>query len=508
MLNELRERLSGEEVKWLACSLLECVEEMSDWNNLVNDLPADIRRNFIQRDVTLNQYIENLIRASIKYRGGVEKLMGLVRLTFGRTIAWESLATPAFQLLTNNRLSEEFAKELIEIIDRPEPRDFYRAIQRIYDQSSGDVVSGYAPSGAYDALLMLFQLPSPGAGINFVSLLAQEEIEQERKDALLRWVEKAGAFFPSETRAVSRAESSSNYLMIQLDQVRAGADEFILESWLLRHGRFTLLDLKLLDLNDQPQKLVAIAETIQRLVSLLRGTISDFTLEMIVPRHLFCHDVSQWRVTIGNIESDLPRQLPLAFRCIDRFKARRRGMKEGQSLIQLMLAAQAGRVNLPNWRKKSAALRNADQSSVEEAIFCITSDDQFDQTQLYEKLEPDDKGVCVGFGFALAGSTGAADALSTVIDACGAPVIVYFRELPEDSRLDEQTIKDLFCESSQAAPAKTKLVELPTHVWKIRKEAVDRRKKDDIRYHITLMFDDYDRVPEPGPHRVPQEEIE
>lgn len=119
-----------------------------------------------------------------------------------------------------------------------------------------------------------------------------------------------------------------------------------------------------------------------------------------------------------------------------------------------------------------------------------------DLNKLLDELQPDGKGLCVGMGFIPQISPPISDEISIAIIA-GVPIIFWFRDLPGGKPLDELKLKQLFSGS------KVKLSELRRYLWQLRRDAVINNSADDHYRHLTLLYDDYNRVPPPPPNEAP-----
>jgi hypothetical protein len=152
-------------------------------------------------------------------------------------------------------------------------------------------------------------------------------------------------------------------------------------------------------------------------------------------------------------------------------------------------------VNLGGWRDKCAALDASTDQEVETLLYPI-AESVPDLNQLLDELQPDGQGLCVGLGFVPPTTSYMSDELSIAL-AAGVPIIFWFRDLPDGKALDALKLKQIFSGS------KVKLAELRRHLWRLRRDAVIKNSVDDYCRHITLLYDDYNRVPPPPPNEAP-----
>jgi hypothetical protein len=231
-----------------------------------------------------------------------------------------------------------------------------------------------------------------------------------------------------------------------------------------------------------------IIREVEQLAAAVQVAYSKPTVEMIVPRELFHSDMTQWR--LSSDESFL-RQLKTVFRCHDRFDARQKELaaeRRGQSLLQSLKGT---KVRLRYWQHKCAELRELGGESIEGHLLSILTPGQYEADDLDEKLQEHGAGLLISLGFAP--RTDCGTGWWKALDY-GAPLAVWLREMPGGVPLDEQRLKDLLLDPAQ--PAVT-LDALPDHIWEMQRFALKGKDKNDLRYHLTLLYDDYERVPPP-----------
>jgi hypothetical protein len=248
------------------------------------------------------------------------------------------------------------------------------------------------------------------------------------------------------------------------------------------------------------------ADEIGLLARVVQTSVSnDLEIELAVTRGVFCHDVTAWEVEHNNLKRALIRDTPLVLRCFERVEARRTELargKPGLSAAQAALAALREKqdggnlINLAGWRDKCTALDARTDHEVESLLHAIARTVP-DLNQLLDEWRPDDKGLCVGLGFVPTAAAALPDELSTAIDG-GVPIVFWFRDLPAGPSLDEAGLKQLFSASN------VRVAELRRHLWQLRRDAVIQNKSDDPCRHITLLYDDYNRVPPPPPNEAPK----
>jgi hypothetical protein len=176
-----------------------------------------------------------------------------------------------------------------------------------------------------------------------------------------------------------------------------------------------------------------------------------------VPRHLFCADFSAWKIAVGEAEGTLLFRHPLALRWLDRFQARRK--------------------HLP-WRDKWAALQQNPQLD----LSWLSCADECTGNDLIDGYAAPHCGAWLALGFVPTQTED--DLLSAALNA-GTPIALWFRHLLENELPTRATVLDLV---ARAAP-----LALPQQLLELRRQ--QRNDKAHPIHRLTLLFDDYHRVP-------------
>jgi NTP-dependent ternary conflict system VMAP-like protein len=503
VLPELSSPITVPERDGLVKLLLACDGSPEFWDKTIEELPSDIKHMF-KNDRALYTRVSNLVQRCLEVSYGLESLLNRVRSNTARSIQWYELARNAFRLVT--RFPEEsrfLADQMVDLIELIDPDS------RLLNKLPRNLANSFpqAPLNGYQAILRLFQLPDKGVGIRFVQFLAEEypacrsKLQQCIEDAAKLFRIRLEQYQPSSVAA----GGSGRFLLIQLQSVTPDNELFKVYSWLSNRDGDGMEFFS--DGGGCAYKLAEAADAIGQLASAVINFVgSELEIELIVKRGIFCHDVTKWEVTVGELKRVLIREIPLVWRCLERIEARRTACarrNQGMSVVQVALAAmrekQQGKslVNLAGWSDKCVALRERVDDEFESLIDKVIELGQ-DLDELMDELSPREKGLCVGLGFVPAAETATRDELSAVISR-GVPIVIWFREIPAGVKIDAPCIKQLFCKS------KIKLAELRRYVWELRKEAVRTGNRNDIRHHITLLYDDYDRIPPPPPNQMPEQ---
>lgn len=495
MFDDLASSMTTEQRDDLVARLLPCLDS-HEWESAIADLPAEIKFKFDDSPV-LHTKITNLLRRCLKINQGVEILLSRVRLSAKGTLAWDAAAQRAFEILT--RLPDAqagHAGALVRIVEQIDP--LAETLRRIYKQLSIDLDP--APSNGFLALLRIGQLPEKTMVLQFARRLADAS-EASKRAVVQQWLKEAAALFPTNGEEAGAdpipPDILRNTLLIQLQPV--SQELFEISSWLDLGAGLEIFTGAL-----TPLKLAEAVEEIGMLASAaINAGGSDVEIELIVTRGLFAHDINSWQVMKGELNRALIQEAPLVFRCLERIEARRTEMASGttgMSAVQAALAklrAQKGKglVNLTGWRKKWEAVARKGDLELEALIETVVCAGQ-DLGALIEELDPQDKGLCIGLGYVPFAETGSPDEFSAVLST-GVPVVIWFREIPTGIKIDVASLKKIF------GGSKVKLADVRRFLWELRREAVRKGTPEDICRNISLLYDDYERIPPPPAAQTP-----
>lgn len=258
--------------------------------------------------------------------------------------------------------------------------------------------------------------------------------------------------------ALARA-ADPYFVVVQLQPDGIDPDRFLLSAWLQQDRESTA---EPLHRDDVPRTLAEIAD---RLSELLREvTVEDVTVEFIVPRGLIGHPIDQWQ-----IDEVLPHSIgtahPVIVRSLERM---RRGDLHG------------------HWRRKWRWLATNGHRHEPDAIRWVRRHSAPDA--LRSELLVDHLPVAVAMAFPPDDSASLANDEFTAALYAGVPIILWCRE-PALAEEFERGISALLAERS--------LAELPQLVLRLRRQA-GRSTEQELRLgdHVTLLWDDADRIPE------------
>ncbi|MBE1534351.1 VMAP-C domain-containing protein [Actinomadura algeriensis] len=312
--------------------------------------------------------------------------------------------------------------------------------------------------------------------LNFVERLAVESGGAMRI-RLLRWVERAAerlavadVIRARRERAARVRERLRMYLVIAFRPDGVTPDEYLISAWLQSEDGHGIM------LRCEDERPMSVAELPALVVDLLtedpqvvnRPPMAELTLEFVLPLNLLgVQSMDQLRITVDGLERRLGIEHPVVVRSLDRIQ------KQNYH---------------PAWRRMWKWLLDNPHTA---EVCLMTQPGEYPSESLYTMLLSDPPSVCLGLAFPpRPDGAGAPDELRIALQA-GAPVIAWCRgDLAPDRFAAE--FHDLMTPGVLA---------LPDSVLKLRREAVASHGRhpgtDHLGLHLTLLFDDADRFPEP-----------
>ncbi len=380
--------------------------------------------------------------------------------------------------VTEAGLAEGLAKELVELLAKVATENW----AAIYAQCKG-LTGSNSPANIWRAARELFQLNDPQRGLHFITGLGRKFQQAEFTD----WVKRANKDWKvSIDEPISHTKTT--IVLFQVEPLASPPETFHLHAWLWQGQQ----PQDLTDPNQTPRDWPTIADEIQDWITFEQSQHADLVVELALPRTGFCCDITQWEMTPGEI---LLRQLQVIFRCQKRFQARRQKIKEdtyGVSQIELQRRALAMRkgpppVLLEDWEKKCLQLREKSQTEASHWFYYL--DSQRDINDLKDDFR-NGQGLFVAFGCKPDGD----NELSVFWRALdyGAPLVIWFREHPMGELKTAQDLLDALALETQ-----TNLGDLPHHLWELQKAALKKKDRTSVHHHLTILYDDYERVPAP-----------
>jgi hypothetical protein len=505
-------RFKLEERERIVELLEDCIAEPDLWKAIVIDLRENLKLLRYAHSDYFRVNLSNLLNACASEALGYQYLLKRVHFYAKGTTAWLQLAQYSFQVLA--QFPEELRRLGDELVQEAESMTVSPPLIKRICKEVGAEVEHLPVSTCFDAILQLFQLPDKyHSGLQFIYRLADEEAGLKNRQALRSWVEKAARELSIPEQSIKGLKASStaeNHLLILIQQVNPEASQFKVNCWLEIEGAIRLM-------SPEPERLYslsAIGNEIEELATKVLNKLGpDFVVELVVKGGVFCHDITKWQVKVGQTCCWLVEEVPVVFRSLERFEARRnekkretQGMSKAQEIFEELLnnTEDTNPVNLAGWREKWNAVRDFGDQEVDRLVRHIEPMGQ-NIDNLWEELRETTEGLCVSLGFVPDADTETRKLFTTVLDR-GTPIVISFREIPGGKRIDVETLRQKILNQIPEQQHRVRLSELRSHLWKVFKRAA-KGEHSDIGRYVMLLYDDYDRVPpHPGNYRKnPQE---
>ncbi|MGD0603482.1 MAG: hypothetical protein ABSA53_07755 [Streptosporangiaceae bacterium] len=303
----------------------------------------------------------------------------------------------------------------------------------------------------------------------FVELLAGEQ-PPELAERMRTWVDSCvgdraplvQALHEIRDTAPALPDAGPKYCIVQLDVDGVDADRFLV-SVMFQENNAPFEPLRPPD--DRSYTETEVRNLLGAVLNEPRlAGANDLTIEFFLPGPLINQPVDQWHVGLGDIV--LGVQYPIVVRSLDRIRH----------------ARNARNVWRAKWTKVSA-IEFHDGST---AVDWLSGDPLEQPDRLFVKLTEHAAPVCL-----LLEATpvpGQCDALLAALRA-GIPAVLWSRRPMVDIRAELSTLMP------RTGPVR--LRELPMRVFQFRREAVaNGADKQHLGYHLTLLWDDADRIPD------------
>lgn len=391
------------------------------------------------------------------------------------------------------QLTSEASEELIHLLKDISSRNWFS----IYSRYSVDKTSR-SPANIYLAVLDLLRLTDRQKGLDCISHLGREFQCQ----SLVEWVKNHfPKYYPQSYNQITYKESETTdkgKLLFQVEPYISSEgvtseESFELHCW-FNDGTGYMKDS---DIEPKPQKIHEIFEKIQETVN--EYCIDHYVnVELVLPRSKFSLDITKLKTQNGAIF--LQYESFVVLRCLDRFNARRKKFerhnqsnsvaRQHKDNLDKNTTKHSGHLRLPFWRSKSSILKEFAKFQAGQLMYALAPDQSLEN--LFREFNPtnnNNKGLFVACSFAPQANQDSS-VLSIALDY-GAPLAIWFRELPEGIQYDDAKLLEML-----GLHAGITLDALPDHIWKLQKKALEEDNRENPLYHLTILYDDYESVPQ------------
>ncbi|MEV4316814.1 hypothetical protein [Actinocrispum sp. NPDC049592] len=312
-------------------------------------------------------------------------------------------------------------------------------------------------------------LDRPPPLLMFVDYLAHQ-LDPHREAEHHRWIDKIGGrknVPVGQLRALCSARPQLEtvhqyYLVLQLVPDGVDPDRYLTSAWLQRHGSIE----EPLYRNDDALRLEEVRDLLPHLLGAAHagaGDNAELMLEFILPRRLIDLPIDQWV-----IDEVLPHALGVDYVVVIRSLDRMRRRKSHRA-----------------WQVKSrwlAGIRHL--GTPPESVMWLSTPGARAPKALYSALLSEDSTVTLAMNFPPESSADLRPDELTAALYAGIPVIVWVRD---------ETFGSVFEKVLRKLLAAHGLGELPTALLRLRRQSDEEQT---LGSHITLVYDDYSRIPE------------
>jgi hypothetical protein len=413
-----------------------------------------------------------LVDCCLSYSGAMHALVAVVE-------GFQQSSTPVLHV--KDLVAELLPDPLLEPLERRQLHELTQALRRaeidkatittLYRRAVGPLGPELDP-GLHQLPVVIAQLEEVVAGADrlppllvFVAELGGYT-DAQTAQALRDWVTRCASRLGLDLAQGSLPEPvkaghdhRSAYLVIECLPDGAGSGGYVTSAW-LQYDEEPGLTLRC---DDEPRPLAQIARLLEALVRedqrVVNRSVPELTIEFVLPRILLNAPVDQFKITVDDFERRVGIDFPVLVRSQDRLH--RQTMHH-------------------NWRRKWLRFREHPEAATP---WLVERPRQHDGEWLYATL-CDHSSACLAMAFPPSRHD-AVDELWIGLQA-GIPILLWCRDggerfLPEFRELMQ-----------------TDLRSLPQRVLELRQEAVRTAQgMDHIGFHLTLIYDDADRIPAP-----------
>ncbi|MEO3785986.1 hypothetical protein ABGB12_21875 [Actinocorallia sp. B10E7] len=423
--------------------------------------------------------IREIVIACLSHPGALQILVGVVERFHPGSNSVRAVRDLVMELLPEPLLLPGERRDLYQLTDALEngaaDPDVLSMTPLLYREAVGPTgpLLERPVEGLKDVLAELEDLPFSGDEapplLKFVEPLASRAREPVAGE-LRVWIERfAGRLgLPSSGRALpvlprpGHAEAADRaYLVIECRPDSADPDGFLASAWLQYRDEPGIPLLR----EELPRSLDELPELVETLLvrktQVVNRYVPELTVEFVLPRQLISIPVDQYRYTSGKLRRRLGIDYPIVVRSLERMRDH-----------QLRHSWQG------KWSWLTGNSGSGDTTWVRVPGEC---DDEWLYAVLCERSN-----VCLALAFPPREDAEAADELEIGFQA-GIPIALWSRRETDPDRF----VADLggFLSSD--------LMSLPQQIRELRLKAVQAGSPQHPGNHLTLLFEDADRLPEP-----------
>lgn len=461
---------------------LDGIHDRARRDRFVQELEQDLGHPLgFERSNRLHDDLWGLVSACLAVPEALHKL-GLILAAFhGRNVVVVRFLELAGTVQARPVLAARELDQIGEILANAEP-DEVEAVSRATLAAMGPRVKPDPTDFAAVVQALDDAMTTPGEPprlLTFLVLLA-DRLRDPIAAELREWTATVAERLNTPAEVLDRipvdpGPPAWSYLVVQLREDALDPTQYLLSVW-LHNSEDGDWELHLED--DAPRQLPAIRRQLNTvLVDLSHDPavrFGELAVEFILPLTLLGHDVDRWVFTSDGTSSPLGIHFPVVVRSLDRM---RNGMVR------------------PRWERRCQWLRrNGDQPLAEAIRWKRLAATENHSALLASLLDGHETPVCLVLQVPEEPGCDPGEAVAAGLQA-GVPVILWCRNHEVSARFD-LTMTHLLTGRG--------VKELPSLVLQLRREAVRfEGPGDHPGRHVTLLWDDADRVPPGKPLQAP-----
>ncbi|MFB4297726.1 hypothetical protein [Actinomadura sp. NTSP31] len=424
-----------------------------------------------------------LVDVLLNYPGAAQALVRNLERFYKNSLSVAALRDLVRELLPEPWLGQAARRELHQLITALERLDpdlshlsrfpmlYRRAVGPAWPLVDREIRS------LHDVVALLEEMPDGPDGLPpllvFVGDMA-EYVDRTTAPPLRDWVARQAAAqglprapvrrAPARMEAGAPAEPSETYLIIACTPDALEPDRYLVTAWL----QVDQEPGSTLQCSDEAVPFGRIPELLERLLTAESSVVGrrtpDLTIEFILPRALLGRPVEEVKIRFAGLEHRIGIKYPVVVRSLDRMR---------DAAIHL------------DWRHKWTRLRG---NSVGAPFCLVTQRGEYDMEVLFAKLSETSPGV-LALAFPPWGAGSGESDEHWVGLVAGTPVIAWCRD-GRDPAMFAREVEDLLTAD---------LMKLPRRTMELRRRALsgEGAGAGHLGRHLTLLFDDADRIPEP-----------
>lgn len=431
----------------------------------------------VQRYRDPHHDVWSLLQACQEHVDGIRQLAAVVRTFHRGSRAMLELDELIECMFPDEFLGQTERDELLALLADAEPSWLSRAYRYAHPAALLSVATDWnEPRTLVQRLESRVGTPDkPPPLLVFVDFVAHQA-DAARSAELHRWIDRIGLQLSLDAGSLRKLcfatgarldDTHRFYFIVQLRPDGVDPDRYLMSVWLQQHQAVE----EPLYRDDEPLTLTAVIGALPGLLSRAHAglgvEIGEMIIEFILPRSLIGDPVDQWEV-----DEVFPHRLgtsyPVVVRSLDRL---------GKNELHT------------SWRHKWRRLSANGHREDPDAVYWLLERGQHSPNSMHARLRRQESSVAVAMGFPPEHNQELmTDELTAALYA-GVPVVLWCRDASLRHRFELVT-KDML--------AGRGLIELPGQLLRLRQQAEeeDDDADDTVGRHLTLLWDDADRIPE------------